>query len=71
MTMTTLVPEQLLTVEEIAERLRVHSETVRQWLRDGRLKGFRPGGKRAGWRVTEADLEGFLDERRREATDSE
>ena len=29
--------EKMLTVEEIAEELRVHPETVRQWIRDGEL----------------------------------
>jgi excisionase family DNA binding protein len=42
--------EQLLTVEEVAEQLRIHPETVRRWLREGRLKGFRIS-RRGGWRV--------------------
>lgn len=58
--------ERLLTVTEVAEHLRVHPETVRIWLRGGRLKGFRPGGKKTGWRVRESELERFADGQERE-----
>ncbi len=51
--------EQWLTVNQIAERLQVHPETVRRWLRDGRLQGRNFGGK-SGYRVREEDLEEFL-----------
>ena len=51
--------ERWLTVAEICERLRVHEETVRRWLRTGQLPGRAFGG-RAGYRVRESDLEAFL-----------
>ena len=51
--------ERWLTVAEIAERLKVHEQTVRRWLRDRRLVGRNFGG-RTGYRVREADLEAFL-----------
>ncbi len=51
---------RLLTVAEVAERLRTHPETVRIWLRQGKLRGRRLGGTRLGWRVSEAELERFL-----------
>ena len=53
--------EQWLTVAQIADRLQVHHETVRRWLRDGRLLGRNFGGK-SGYRVREKDLEAFLAE---------
>ena len=53
--------ERLLTVDEVAERLRVAPETVRRWLRAGRLKGTRLGGTKAGYRVAEADVRAFLE----------
>jgi excisionase family DNA binding protein len=34
---------ELLTVEEVANRLSVHVRTVRRYLREGRLKGFKMG----------------------------
>jgi excisionase family DNA binding protein len=47
---------RLLTVEEVVERLRVHPYTVRKWLREGKLKGFRLGGAKAGWRIPETEI---------------
>jgi excisionase family DNA binding protein len=49
-----------LTVEEVAQRVRTTPETVRRWLRAGRLRGVRPGGDRLGWRVAEGELRRFL-----------
>jgi excisionase family DNA binding protein len=52
---------ELLTIAEVARRVRVHPETVRRWIRSGRLRGVLPGGDRAGYRIARADLERFLD----------
>jgi excisionase family DNA binding protein len=54
--------QRLLTVREVAERLRSSPETVRRWLRQGKLRGFRLGGTKLGYRVTESELERFLAE---------
>jgi excisionase family DNA binding protein len=51
---------ELLKVEDVAARLKVNPETVRVWLRQGRLRGSRPGGTRMGWRVPEAELRRFI-----------
>ena len=48
--------EQLLTVVEVAQRMRTTPETVRRWLREGKLKGQRPGGTKFGWRIASSDL---------------
>lgn len=56
-----------MTIEEVAERLRVHHSTVRRWLKARELKGY-PLGDRAGWRIAETDLMEFL-ERQRAAAD--
>jgi excisionase family DNA binding protein len=58
--------DRWLTVAEIAARLRMHPETIRDWLRSGKLKGRGFGG-RAGWRVRESDLRAFLDTDRNRA----
>lgn len=55
------MPEQQLTVEEIAEELRVHAETVRQWIRDGELDAFDTG---RGYRISRADLDEFIQKRK-------
>ncbi len=51
---------QLLTVPEVAQRIRVSPELVRRWLRDGRLRGVRLGGTRLGWRIADNEVERFL-----------
>lgn len=48
----------LLTVPEVAAALRVTPWTVREYLRDGRLVGVKPGG--GNWRVRQEDLEAFI-----------
>lgn len=59
--------QRLLTVREVAERLRSSPETVRRWLRQGKLRGFRPGGTKLGYRVPESELQRFLNLAEREA----
>lgn len=51
--------ERLLTAAEVAERMNVTQETVRRWLRSGRLAGRNFGGK-MGYRIRERDLEAFI-----------
>jgi excisionase family DNA binding protein len=46
-----------LTVEEVAERLRMHPDTVRRWLRTGRMKGALMGGRSGGYRIQLSEVE--------------
>ena len=47
-----MVDEPLLTVQEVAEQLRVNPETVRRWLRQGKLRGrSAPVGSRGEYRI--------------------
>ena len=46
--------EQLFTTEDAAEFLRVHVETVRFWIRTGRLAAVKVG---RGWRIRRGDLD--------------
>jgi excisionase family DNA binding protein len=50
-----------LTTSEVAKRYKVDTETVRRWIRSGRLPAINlaPGGVRARFRVRESDLENF------------
>jgi excisionase family DNA binding protein len=48
---------ELLTPEEVAERLKVKPRTVQEWLRTGRLAGLKLGKL---WRIRESDLQAFL-----------
>jgi len=56
------VAERLLTVQEVVDRLQVHEQTVRRWLRSGELHGYSLGRK-SGWRIRESDLDKFLEAR--------
>ena len=53
--------ERWLTVAQAAERIQVHPETVREWLRKGLLRGTLIS-RRAGWRVAQSELDRFLSE---------
>jgi excisionase family DNA binding protein len=57
-------PRKLMTVHVVADYLGVHPETVRRWLRDGRLIGIDLGSDSGGWRIAPADLETFIAARR-------
>lgn len=57
-----MMDEMMLTVDEIAERLRVNPYTVRRWLREGALHGIKMGD-RAGYRVRQSELNRFLNDR--------
>jgi len=50
------MPEQLYSVEQVAERLGLHVRTVRNYVRDGKLPAVRIGKQ---YRITQADLETF------------
>ena len=52
--------ERLFTVSEVAERLRVNEETVRRWIRTGRLVAVMPGGRKAGYRISERAVRAML-----------
>jgi excisionase family DNA binding protein len=46
------------TATEVAAALGVHRKTVRRWLGDGRLKGFKlPGHPQQRWYVTQEEME--------------
>lgn len=49
---------KLLTPEEAAEQMKVSVSTVKRWLRNGELKGVKPGGRL--WRVEEEALQQFI-----------
>ena len=49
--------DRMLTPEEAADRLALHPETVRLWLRTGRLPGIKAGRV---WRVRESVLAAFM-----------
>jgi excisionase family DNA binding protein len=50
--------DELMTVDEVAEHLKVNQQTVRNWIDSGDLLAVRVGARRV--RVRQRDLEEFL-----------
>jgi excisionase family DNA binding protein len=59
--------EEVYTVQEVAQNLKVSERTVRNWIESGELPAF-PIGKR-GYRISKADLQAFIGERKRRNLD--
>lgn len=59
--------QELYSVDQVARRLGLHVRTVRNYVRDGRLKAIRIGKR---YRIAREDLEAFMG-RPVEATDRE
>jgi len=51
-----------MTVAQIADRLQVHRESVRRWIRQGRLRGSLVGGDRSGYRIDVREVRRFVAE---------
>jgi excisionase family DNA binding protein len=58
-----MMDDQLLTPEQVADRLQLSVYTVLEYLRKGHPRGGKLRGVKFGkqWRVREADLAAFLD----------
>lgn len=49
--------QEWLTPEEVAQRLKINEQTIRKWLREGRLRGSLLGRV---WRVSPTALTEFM-----------
>lgn len=49
--------QELLTVSEVAQLMKVTPQTVLQWIYTKRLKAYKAGGQ---WRIWSEDLQLFL-----------
>jgi excisionase family DNA binding protein len=59
--------EKLLTIHEVAKRLKLSYITIWRWTREGRIKTIKFGqGKKAPVRIPESELKRFLEEHRKE-----
>ncbi len=56
-----MTAERLYTVAEVSEVFGVSELTIGRWLRAGKLIGIKAG---KGWRITESDLQSFIDKNR-------
>lgn len=50
----------MYTVKQVAELFGANEETVRRWLRVGRIKGVMPGGQKLGYRIPASEVERLL-----------
>ena len=57
-----MTDERYWRVPEVAERLRVDPETVRRWLRAGKLRGLLLS-QQGGYRIPDSELRRFISER--------
>jgi excisionase family DNA binding protein len=55
------MPDELLTVPEVAERLRVRTMTIYRWIEDGKLPAMQVGKH---YRIRTVDLEAMLENSR-------
>lgn len=58
--------DDLLTVEQVAERLQVHPDTVRRYIREKKLTAIRLSN--TNLRVRKSELDRFLKERETDQT---
>lgn len=54
---------EMLTVEEVAEMMKVNIRTVRLWVQSGELPRVRIGTRE--YRISKADLRAFIEKRKR------
>jgi excisionase family DNA binding protein len=50
--------DELLTVDEAAKRLKIHSVTLRKMLREGSIRGMKFGARE--WRIPDSALKEFI-----------
>lgn len=53
------MPKNLLTPEQVAERLQISVFTLKDYLRKGKIKGIKVGNR---WRIKEEALEAFIED---------
>lgn len=53
--------DELLTVEEVAQKLKMHPDHIKRLLRAGKIPGYKIEGS---WRVKQSQLEKWIEERR-------
>lgn len=56
-----MTAEKVYTIEEVATALGVSPLTIGRWLREKKLIGTKLGKK---WRITESDLQDFINKNR-------
>ena len=63
-----IVMEEYLTPEEVAQKLRLHPDTIARLLRTGKLPGYKVAGS---WRINPTELEDWMKQRKNTKTQTE
>ena len=50
---------ELLTVQQVADRLQLNIATIRRYIKEGKLEAHRLGNHQ--WRIYQADLDEFIE----------
>lgn len=67
--MDNVITNQFYTTEEVAEILKVTTESVRRWIRGGKLQSVKLSGKFI--RVSQKDLDDFIESMRKDEPTNE
>jgi len=54
--------DELLTLQQVADEMQLHIETIRAWVREKKLPAYKISARE--YRVRRSDLEKFLEDRR-------
>ena len=52
--------QEVLTVKEAAARLKLNPETIRRWIKSGRIRAVSLGSDRAGFRIPASEVARIL-----------
>lgn len=58
-----VMQDEYYTFEEVAEKLKVSTRSVKRWVAEGNLRVIRLSAKRGSVRIADSDLRAFLEER--------
>ncbi len=58
------MPQELLNIKQVQDKLGVSERTVFRLIKDGELKGFKVGRE---WRFEESDIEDYIMRQRKKA----
>lgn len=67
--MDNIITNQFYTTEEVAEIMKVTTESVRRWIRGGKLQSVKLSGKFI--RVSQKDLDDFIESMRKDEPTNE
>lgn len=51
---------EMLKVPEAAAQLGINREVLRRWLRVGKVRGWMIGGRKAGYRIPQSEIDRIL-----------